>query len=198
LEDDDMWKRERTEPVNLEQVLSEPSAQVATNARLSDPAPSPAPERPEETTLTAPSTPAAPAKTSTIGPTLRFKGDLVADEDLVIQGQVEGTILHSRSLTIGTQGRVVGEIRARRIVVEGAIKGNLYALESVTLRSGAAVHGDVFAPRIVVEEGARLTGRIDMENAPAVPRVSLPASGASESSTGDLSDQQAAVLLSGS
>jgi cytoskeletal protein CcmA (bactofilin family) len=93
---------------------------------------------------------------------------------------------------------VVGEIRARRIVVEGAIKGNLYALESVTLRSGAAVHGDVFAPRIVVEEGARLTGRIDMENAPAVPRVSLPASGASESATGDLSDQQAAVLLSGS
>jgi cytoskeletal protein CcmA (bactofilin family) len=193
-----MWKRERPEPVNLEQVLTEPSAQVATTARLDEPAPSPTADRLEETALTAPSMPASSAKTSTIGPTLRFKGDLVADEDLVIQGQVEGTILHSRSLTIGTQGRVVGEIRARRIVVEGAIKGNLYALESVTLRSGASVQGDVFAPRIVVEEGARLTGRIDMENAPAVPRVKLPVSGPSESAAGDLSDQQTAVLLSGS
>ena len=88
-------------------------------------------------------------------------------------------MLQSRSLAIGTQSRVVGEISARRIVGEGAIKGNLYALESVTLRSGAAVHGDVGGPRIVVEEGARLTGCIDMEKAPAVPRVSLPASGAS-------------------
>jgi cytoskeletal protein CcmA (bactofilin family) len=191
-----MWKRERPEPVNLEQVLTEPTAQVTATARPSEPAP--ALDRTEAAVLASPSTASSPVKTSTIGATLRFKGDLVADEDLVIQGQVEGSVLHSRSLTIGTQGRVAGEIRARRIVVEGAIKGNLYALESVTLRSGAAVQGDVFAPRIVVEEGARLTGRIDMENAPVVPRVNLAASGAPDSATGDLSDQQTAVLLSGS
>ena len=85
-EDDDMWKRERPEPVSLEQVMTEQTAQVATSARLNEPARSPAPVRDEATTQTAPSTPGSPAKTLTIGRKLRFKGDLVADEDLVIQG----------------------------------------------------------------------------------------------------------------
>ena len=138
------------------------------------------------------------AKGSTLGATLRFKGDLVADEDLVIQGQVEGSILHTRSLTIGAQGRMLGDIRARRIIVEGSVDGNLYALESVTLRSGATVRGDVFSAGVAIDDGARLTGRIDMDNAPTVPTIKVPASGATEPAVRDLSAPEADAVLTGS
>lgn len=188
-----MWKRERTEPVDLERVMSEPSAPVAATARPAAPSPAPAVASQPERVPPAPSSEATSSKVSILGATLRFRGDLVADEDLVLQGQVEGSILHTRSLTIGAQGRMQGDIRARRIVVEGTVDGNLYALEGVTLRSGSNVRGDVFAPRVAVDQGARLSGRIDMDKAPAVPKVDV-----GETESGALSDQQAGELLSGS
>lgn len=196
-----MWKRERSEPVDLERVMSEPLVPAASAVRPAAPAPAPVVENPPARVAPAPSSQASASKGSTFGATLRFKGDLVADEDLVVQGQVEGSILHTRSLTIGTQGRMQGDIRARRIVVEGTVDGNLYALESVTLRSGSTVRGDLFAPRVAVDEGARLTGRIDMDKAPAVPTVptvDVGGSGAAEPESGELSDQEAGELLSGS
>jgi cytoskeletal protein CcmA (bactofilin family) len=87
---------------------------------------------------------------------LRLKGDLVADEDLIVQGQIEGSILHTRSLTIGPQGRVLGNIRARRIIVEGSVEGNLYALERASLRPGATVRGDIFAVEVSIDDASRL------------------------------------------
>jgi cytoskeletal protein CcmA (bactofilin family) len=193
-----MWKRERSEPVNLEQVMTEPPAPIASGTRPMVPPAAPVIEMPAERVSAAVPSPAGASKGSTLGPTLRFKGDLVADEDLVIQGQVEGSILHTRSLTIGAQGRVLGDIRARRIVVEGTVDGNLYALESVGLRSGAVVRGDVFAAAIAVDNGARLTGRIDMDNAPTVPTIKVPASGSTEPAARDLSAPEADALLTGS
>jgi cytoskeletal protein CcmA (bactofilin family) len=195
-----MWKRERSEPVDLEHVLTEPPAPVALATRPASPPPAPVVEVPAERTPApaATSSHAPAAKGSTLGATLRFKGDLVADEDLVIQGQVEGSILHTRSLTIGAQGRVLGDIRARRIIVEGSVDGNLYALESVTLRSGAVVRGDVFAAGIAIDDGARLTGRIDMDNAPTVPTIKVPVPDSTEPAARDLSAPEADALLTGS
>jgi cytoskeletal protein CcmA (bactofilin family) len=137
-------------------------------------------------------------KTSTLGATLCFKGELAADEDLVIQGQVEGSILHTRSLTIGAQGRMQGDIRARRIVVQGSVEGNLFALESVTLQSGSTVRGDVFAPKVAIDEGSRLSGRIDMDNAPAVPTVNLPSADQTDAGAAVASAQEVDDLLSNS
>lgn len=193
-----MWKRERSEPVDLEQVMTQPPAPIASGTRPVASPSAPAVEMPAERMPAAVSSPAAAGKGSTLGATLRFKGDLVADEDLVIQGQVEGSILHTRSLTIGAQGRVLGDIRARRIVVEGSVDGNLYALESVSLRAGAVVRGDVFAAAIAVDSGARLTGRIDMDNAPTVPTIKVPASGSTEPAIRDLSAPEADAVLTGS
>jgi cytoskeletal protein CcmA (bactofilin family) len=193
-----MWKRERSEPVDLEQVMTEPPAPMASGSRPVAPPSAPVVEIPAERAPVATSSHAPAGKGSTLGATLRFKGDLVADEDLVIQGQVEGSILHTRSLTIGAQGRVLGDIRARRIVVEGTVDGNLYALESVSLRPGAVVRGDVFAAAIAIDNGARLTGRIDMDNAPTVPTIKVPASGSTETAARDLSATEAEALLTGS
>ncbi len=105
------------------------------------------------------------AATSVLGPSLRFKGELAADEDLMIQGQVEGSIEHSQSLTIGTEGGVKGNIRARTVIIDGTVEGDVHGLESVTVRETARVRGNIFAPRVGLADGAKFTGRIDMDAA---------------------------------
>jgi cytoskeletal protein CcmA (bactofilin family) len=185
-----MWKRERPEPIDLEHVMNESPAFVAPITRPVTPPAAPVIEVPPQRALAG--------KGSTLGATLRFKGDLVADEDLVVQGQIEGSILHTRSLTIGSQGRMRGDIRARRIIVEGSVEGNLYALERATLRSGATVRGDIFAAEIVIDDGASLNGRIDMDNAPTVPTIKMPVPGSTEPVTSELSSSEADALLHGS
>jgi cytoskeletal protein CcmA (bactofilin family) len=192
-----MWKREKPEPVELEKVMTErPPVWVTTSRPVASPPPVVV-DPPPAAVATVEASQASPGKVSILGATLCFKGDLVADEDLVIQGLVEGSILHTRSLTIGVQGRMVGQTRARRLLVEGAVEGDLYALESVTMRSGAIVRGDVFAPRLSIEEGVRLSGRVDMDNAPTVPTVKIPTPAAESAETTEISDQEAGALLSG-
>lgn len=111
--------------------------------------------------------PAALAKGTVIGATIRFKGDLTADEDLVIRGRIEGTILVSRSLTLSSDGEMTGDIRARHIVIEGHVKGDLHALESVVVRATGNVTGNIHAPRVAILDGAAFNGRVDMERARA-------------------------------
>jgi cytoskeletal protein CcmA (bactofilin family) len=107
--------------------------------------------------------PEAAPKVSVLGPTLRFRGELSAQEDLIIQGSVEGSITHTQSLTVGTDGTMKGDIRARVIVIDGKVDGDLYATESVNIRATAKVKGNVFAPRVGITEGAFFQGQIEMQ-----------------------------------
>ena len=107
--------------------------------------------------------PEAAPRASVLGPTLRFRGELSAQEDLVIQGSVEGSITHTQSLTIGTDGSMKGDIRARVIVIDGKVEGDLYATESVSIRATARVKGNLFAPRVAIQDGAFFQGQIDMQ-----------------------------------
>ncbi len=100
---------------------------------------------------------------SVLGPTLRFRGELSAQEDLIIQGSVEGSITHTQSLTVGTDGSMKGDIRARVIIIDGKVEGDLYATESVNIRATAKVKGNVFAPRVGITEGAFFQGQIEMQ-----------------------------------
>jgi cytoskeletal protein CcmA (bactofilin family) len=102
-------------------------------------------------------------RASVLGPTLRFRGELSAQEDLIIQGTVEGSITHTQSLTVGTDGSMKGDIRARVIVIDGKVEGDLYATESVSIRATAKVKGNVFAPRVGITEGAFFQGQIEMQ-----------------------------------
>jgi cytoskeletal protein CcmA (bactofilin family) len=104
-----------------------------------------------------------PSTTSSVlGPTLYFKGDLSADEDLVIQGRVEGSITHTQNLTVGAQGTVKANIRAHTIVVEGTVTGDLRAEKSIFVRQTAKVLGNITAPAVSILEGASFSGNIDM------------------------------------
>jgi cytoskeletal protein CcmA (bactofilin family) len=102
-------------------------------------------------------------RASILGPTLFFKGDLSAEEDLLIQGRVEGSIAHTQRLTVGAQGVVKANIKAQLIIVEGSVEGDLQAENSVVVKETARVIGNIFAPSISILEGAKFSGMIDMD-----------------------------------
>jgi cytoskeletal protein CcmA (bactofilin family) len=105
----------------------------------------------------------ATERASVLGPTLYFKGDLSAEEDLLIQGRVEGTISHTQRLTVGPQGTVKANIRAQLIIVEGTVEGDLLAEKSVFVKETAKVCGNIYAPTVSIIEGAAFSGSIDTD-----------------------------------
>jgi cytoskeletal protein CcmA (bactofilin family) len=89
-------------------------------------------------------------------------GTVVATEDLVIDGQVHGTIeLGDHNLTIGDVAVVVADLMAKSIVISGNVKGNVIGSNSVELKSTAKVEGDITAPKFLLAEGASLSGKVD-------------------------------------
>lgn len=102
-------------------------------------------------------------KTSVIGPTLRIKGELSANEDLIIEGQIEGVIAHhEKNLTVGKEGRVKANIAARTVEIYGYVEGDVRGEESVKLAESAVVRGNIFCARIIMANGAQFSGSVDM------------------------------------
>jgi cytoskeletal protein CcmA (bactofilin family) len=105
----------------------------------------------------------ATGERATIGRSITISGEVTGDEDLLIQGRVDGSVnLKQHSVTIGPEGEVRASITARVITVEGRVEGNLNAAEQAILRGSALVEGDILAPRVVLEDGARFRGGVDM------------------------------------
>lgn len=109
----------------------------------------------------------ASERVSVLGPTLHFKGELHADEELLIKGRIEGSITHSQRITVCAEGTVSANVRAQVIVVEGAVNGDLQAEKSVMVRETAKLRGNITAPNVSIVEGAHFTGGIDMDKKPA-------------------------------
>jgi cytoskeletal protein CcmA (bactofilin family) len=106
-----------------------------------------------------------PADGSTvIGKSVVIRGELSGNEDLYIDGDVEGTItlLESR-LTIGPNAHVHADVNVRDVIVFGALEGNVHATGRVDLRQSAVVTGDIFAGRLSIEESAQLKGRVELK-----------------------------------
>jgi cytoskeletal protein CcmA (bactofilin family) len=117
---------------------------------------------------------------ATIGRSITIKGEVTGDEDLLIQGRVDGSIdLKQHAITVGREGEVKANITGRIVTVEGKVEGNLSADEQVILRASATVQGDISAPRVVLEDGARFRGGVDMAD-PAVQKKNLAATPAAK------------------
>ena len=132
-----------------------------------------------------------------LGPTLHFKGELYGEEDLEFQGQLEGSIEHTRSLSIGKEGGVTGNIKAKFVIVEGRVDGDIYASESVSIRASAKVKGNIFAPRVGIADGANFSGSIDMNHkgaAAATRPATVP--GRAQRSCGGASADEGCGLIS--
>ncbi len=99
-----------------------------------------------------------------IGAKTQIKGDLQAEEDLLIEGRFSGTLmLRSNQLAIGAQGRIQGTAFANIVIVDGSIEGELYAAERISIRKGARVQGSIYSPRVSLEDGASLRGSVEMD-----------------------------------
>jgi cytoskeletal protein CcmA (bactofilin family) len=120
-----------------------------------------------------------PGERAIIGPSITIKGDVTGDEDLVIQGRVEGKVdLAQHNVTVGANGRIRANIFGRSVTVEGEVEGDLHADEHIAIRKSGKVHGNVSAPRVTIEDGAMFKGSIDMERK-APPKPLAGPSGAS-------------------
>ena len=112
---------------------------------------------------------------SILGPTLSFKGELRAEEDLLIQGKVEGSIQHTSNLTIGEHGKIKADVKAEFIAVEGKVTGDLTGTKSIVIKDTADVDGNIFSPTVSLHEGATFNGKIDMSGKePAVKQLPEP------------------------
>jgi cytoskeletal protein CcmA (bactofilin family) len=103
-----------------------------------------------------------------IGQSIHIKGELTGNEDLTIEGKVEGKVLlKDHHLTIGANGKITAEIQAKTVMVLGEVTGNITADDKVEVATSGSMRGDILAPRVVLADGAKFRGAIDMDRKPA-------------------------------
>ena len=144
-----MWNKESETPARSNSATqwqpsqSTPTASVAVRSTSNQPAPS----------------------VSCLGANLEIKGKISGDEDLQIDGKVEGAVeLRGQRLTVGPTGKLSSEVKARELIVYGNLTGNVHASDRVEIRKDGSVTGDITTARISVEDGAYLKGRIEIEH----------------------------------
>lgn len=148
------------------------AAPAAAPAAKPEPAPAPSPAR----TASSGAAPVAPTRTverkggqALIGKSLKIKGAISGHEDLYVDGEIEGTVeLEENSLTVGPNGIVNADVKARDIKVLGKLTGNVRAGERVEISKTGSVEGDLTTTRIVIEDGAVFRGSIDIVKADQV------------------------------
>jgi cytoskeletal protein CcmA (bactofilin family) len=139
-----MWKKSEPEQSHTQPVPAQPIQ--------------PAPPTPRSS-----SAPPQSRGNAVIGPTISIKGDLSGEEDLVIEGSIDGKIeLRRHTVTVGKNGRVKADIYGKNITIEGSVEGNLYGEEQLVLRQSGTVRGNIVAPRVALEDGSNFKGSIDM------------------------------------
>jgi len=112
------------------------------------------------------------SRASFIGPGIRFQGEILGDEDVLVEGRLEGRVKISKAFRVGAHGVVLAEVAAATVTIAGRVVGNVSAVERVELLPSGILEGNIQAPRIVIGEGARFTGRIDMSSGTAAPSPS--------------------------
>ena len=129
----------------------------------------------EKSTESGPVEPAKPTESAkksastehsaSIGPSITINGDVTGEENLVVEGVIEGTVnLKDNNLVISENGRLTANINARIIRVDGEVKGELRGTEQIIISPTGQVSGDIRAPRVVLEDGCQFKGSVDMDS----------------------------------
>jgi cytoskeletal protein CcmA (bactofilin family) len=171
-----MWWEKKTRPAAEPPIIvpeEAPPAPPEVETSMSEPTPKVTNPTPKST-----NPPAAGSPHTILGRTVVVQGQVSSGEDLMIEGQFEGTIhLDDHCLTVGTEGHVKAEIRARQVVILGSVTGNLAAREKIEIRRTGHVVGDLVAATVAIEEGAYFKGSIDIardNGTEAAPDVAAP------------------------
>ena len=102
--------------------------------------------------------------TARLGASLHIKGEISGNEDLHIDGTVEGLVqLDDRKLTVGATAKLTADVVAREVVVYGSVKGNLRARDRIEIKKDGSVIGDLTTARIMIEDGAYFKGSIEID-----------------------------------
>ena len=141
-----VWKKKETESPSPE-TAPRPAPPVAR--------PAPAPTRTER---------------AVVGPTLKIDGEISGEEELLVQGQIDGKIVvKGQGVTVGKAGKVRADIHARSIRIEGRVRGDLFGQQEIVIETSGDVEGNLVAPSVRLENGSRFKGSIDMERAKQTP-----------------------------
>lgn len=122
------------------------------------------PERVPTLSAPTPTTAGASTAATVIGPKARLVGDVSGDEDILINGRVEGKIRVDRKVVVAIGAEVEGDVQAKSVIIGGRVHGQVTASERAELLPSGRVQGNVHAPRIVMAEGAQIQGRVVMPN----------------------------------
>ena len=141
-----------------------------------------APPAQQESFAASANPPATSGRAAIIGPGIHINGDISGDENLVVEGRVDGKILlDAHQVDIGQSGRVNANITAKVIKIAGEVRGDITGTEKVIILRSGNVHGNIVAPRMTLEDGAIFKGSIDMD--PGEPVVAKPAKTAKPASS---------------
>lgn len=126
-----------------------------------------------------------------IGQSVQIKGELTGNEDLTIEGMVDGKImLKDHNLTIGANGRITAELHAKTVVIVGQVQGNITADDKIEIAATGSVQGDLRAPRVAIDDGARFKGSIDMERKQGAASANAPKQQVKSTGGGHATTQQ--------
>ena len=126
-----------------------------------------------------------------IGQSIHIKGELTGNEDLTIEGKVEGKVfLKDHNLTVGANGKLVAEVQAKTVMVLGEVSGNITADDKVEVAATGTMRGDIQAPRVVLADGAKFKGSIDMDARKVAATAQTSASSSASSSSSSSSAQR--------
>ncbi len=164
-----MWNRRKEDEENMSKPVSaQPTSPELTKEKI------PVSTIPGRTNIIEPHFETPKGGFAVLGKSVVVKGQIVSREDLTIDGEVEGTVeLHEHRLTVGPNGKVTSNVKARELVVIGTVHGNVDITDKIEIRKDAKLVGDIKTARVVIEDGAYFKGNIDIVRAEA-PRSTAP------------------------
>ena len=103
------------------------------------------------------------SSTCVLGPQIAVRGALSGEEDLVVEGRIEGNVALAGHLVVAPGGVVEADLEVDSIEVHGEVRGDIVASRSITIERGAIVAGNCRAPRVIVHDGAKFDGAVEMD-----------------------------------
>jgi len=144
-----MWNKQKDEPMSRPQ--PEPIRSTPTP-----------PSTPQSTTPSQAAMRSAASQSATIGPSMTVKGEIRSREELLVDGEVEGLLESQSLLTVGPNGKVRANIKAREVVIFGSVRGDVEVTEKIAIREQGSLIGNIKSAGISIDDGAYFKGSIDI------------------------------------
>jgi cytoskeletal protein CcmA (bactofilin family) len=103
------------------------------------------------------------SQSSLVGKTLLIKGEIFSEDEILIEGKIQGKITVRNRVVIGRDGDVEAEIDARDVIIKGKVTGNVRGSQRVEIVSAGTLHGNISSPRVVIADSGFFEGNIEMK-----------------------------------